>query len=481
MKIKEKLELQQLQKYFEKYGCVERLNLNPIENGRRIGYVVFANPCDAAKALRSICHSVCGCRIVVVPNYSWRQPDAEKMPHRPENVDPNEPPAAILNLNDHCLEHIFSQLSLPDRIHFARTCFRFRNIYEGMSPFLDKSINFNSNLFEAMTAWDLRDFFQLSGRNIKKIEGTIQRRYYAHVCSFLGMHCINLHSMRIEKDSFVNPRLFANLNSLQNLELDGFVMGDEHLQALMHLKQLKKLDLSSNDLTGLLPSLKKLKLDFEFLHGLAISPKLFTWLVEHKSEQLEHFEITHANADYFGDEILLKIGKLIALQTLTLHDCYGITDRGLGELFTLQNLREINIESNTKITDNGVLRLILDCPKLQVLHLEDCEQLTDKLLRDIILKLQNNQYNRPLPIKLNMMGTKVSQFTLMSADVAAKNIIDVTKVKKERNYSFEYRDYGYYDDNDDYGDYEDYDDYDDYEFNPNYDYFNPNYDFPYKY
>ncbi|KAM8703834.1 hypothetical protein ACLKA7_008461 [Drosophila subpalustris] len=168
--IAEKLELQQLQKHFEEYGCVERLNLNPIENGRRTGYVVFANPCDAAKALRSICHIVSGCRIVVAPSYSWHQPDAEKMPHRPENVDPNEPPAAIMKLNDHCLENIFSQLSLPDRIHFA--CYRFRNIYEGMSPFFDKSINFNSNLFEAMTAWDLRDFFQLSGRNIKKIEGT---------------------------------------------------------------------------------------------------------------------------------------------------------------------------------------------------------------------------------------------------------------------------------------------------------------------
>ncbi|KAL7731261.1 hypothetical protein ACLKA6_014441 [Drosophila palustris] len=403
--------MQQLQKHFEEYGCVERLNLNPTENGRLTGYVVFANPCDAAKALRS-CHIVSGCRIILVPSYSWHQPDAEKMPHRPENVDPNEPPAAIMKLNDHCLEHIFSQLSLPDRIHFARTCFRFRNIYEGMSPFLDKSINLNSNLFGAMTAWDLRDFFQLSGRNIKKIEGTIKRRYYNHVCSFLGMHCINLHSMRIEKDSYVNPRLFANLKCLQNLELDGFDFGDEHFQWLMHLKQLKKLDLSSNDLT----------------------------------EQLEHFEITHQNAYFFGDEILLKIGKLIALQTLTLHGDNKITDRGLGELFTLQNLREINIESNTKITDNGVLRLILDCPKLQVLHLEDCEQLTDKLLRDIILKLQNNQYNRPLPIKLNMTGTKVSQFTLMSADVAAKNIIDVTKVMKERNYSFEYRDYGYYDD-----------------------------------
>ncbi|KAL7727195.1 hypothetical protein ACLKA6_004460 [Drosophila palustris] len=325
---------QQFQKYFEKYGCVERLDLYPSESGRQTGHVTFANPCDAAEALRRMCQDVSG-RINVRPSYSWHQPDAEQMPQRPENVDPNEPnePAAIMKLNDYCLGHIFSLLSLRDRIHFARTCYRFLNIYEGMSPSLDKSITFE--LFEGMTA------------------------------------------------------------------------------------------LAEYEPIARLPRLKKLILEVVSLPGSVTSPKLISWLVEHKSKQLEHLEI---DAKFHGvhDELLLEIGKLIALHTLIFRDDNKtITNRGLGGLFTLLALREIHIKNNENITDEGVLGLILACPKLQVLNLEYCSNLTDKLLRGITLTLQNNQYNRPLPIKLYMTGTKVSQSTLLNADVAAKNIIDL--------------------------------------------------------
>ncbi|KAL7740871.1 hypothetical protein ACLKA6_014036 [Drosophila palustris] len=245
--IAEKLEQQQLQKYFESYGCVERLDLYPIENGGRTGCVVFANPCDAAIALRAMFHDVSGCRIRVRSSYSWQQPDAD---------EPDETPSAIMKLDDHCLEQIFSQLAVPDRVHFARTCSRFRNIYEEMSPSLDKS------------------------------------------------------SMIIKHNSFTNLKInifqmFAHPNSLQNLALQR-----------------------------------------------VISPTIITWLAEHKSEQLEYFEISNAFSNYINDEILLEIGKLTALHTLNLQDGNTITDRGLNALFTLQELREINVTSGKQITDN---------------------------------------------------------------------------------------------------------------------------------
>ncbi|KAM8703598.1 hypothetical protein ACLKA7_008251 [Drosophila subpalustris] len=498
------LEQQQFQKYFMKFGCVERLDLYPSESGRQTGHVTFANPCDAAKALVSMRQDVNG-RINVRPSYSWHQPDAEQMPQRPENVDPNEPnePAAIMKLNDYCLGHIFSLLSLRDRIHFARTCYRFRNIYEGMSPSLDKSITFE--LFEGMTAWELRDFFQLSGRNIKKIEGTVSDCHYKHVSSSLGKHCINLQSLIFRNNIVPNFyklnvfKLVANLNSLQRLELSHCHIADEHLQAFMHLKQLKKLDLSFNSfLTGQylpflpnfveslalngcrdlkptflnevlrgLPLLKELHLsdytlspgtqcksleilsfdydndrlaEYEHIARLprlkklivksslrgenVISPKLISWLGEHKSKQLEHFQVDGVQYNV-SDELLLQIGKLTALHTVILNGNCAITNRGLGRLCTLQNLREIKINHNIDITDEDVLGLILACPQLQVLNLEYCFKITDKLLSGITLTLQNNQYNRPLPIKLYMTGTKFSQSTLLNADVAAKNIIDV--------------------------------------------------------
>ncbi|KAL7734852.1 hypothetical protein ACLKA6_011131 [Drosophila palustris] len=523
-----KLEQQHLQMYFEKYGRVERLDLYASENGRGSGYVIFTNPSVAAKVLLEMCHYVRKCRITVRPNYSWHQPDADKMPEKPENVDLNEPPAAIMKLNDHCLEHIFTLLSVRDRIHFARTCFRFRNIYEAMSPILDKSISLQIFEDEEMTSWELRDFFQLSGRNIKEIEGSVPLRLSYHVCFYLSMHCINLQSMKIsdtiEDIKFNKFKFLANLNSLQNLQLQGFNLTDEHLQAFKNYKQLKKLDLSYNDmitgqymncLPNSIESLKlygcsqlKPKFVIEMLRGLLMlkelhltnnfsdpdfrglfnencckslevisinydnnelveyesiarlpslkkliliisslpSPKLFTWLVEYKSKQLEQFEI-NARSDWVKDEILLEIGKLTALHTLVLKRNTVITDRGLGALFNLQELREIDIYGNQKITDTGVLRLIFACPKLQVLRLRECDQLTDKLLYDIIFKLQSHQNHRPLPIKLDMTGTKVNQFTLLNGDVAAKNIIDVFCAK-----------ISYVGDEDDFNDYEnDYD------------------------
>ncbi|KAM8716554.1 hypothetical protein ACLKA7_003433 [Drosophila subpalustris] len=240
--IAEKLEQQQLQKYFERYGYVERLDLYPIENGGRTGCVVFANPCDAAIALRAMFHDVSGCRIRVRSSYSWQQPDAD---------EPDETPSAIMKLDDHCLEQIFSQLAVSDRVHFARTCSRFRNIYEGMSPSLDKSVNFQ--LFESMTARDVRDFFQLSGRNIKNIECTLPRSCFNQVYSLIGMHCDNLQSMIIKHNSFTNLKInifqmFAHPNSLQNLTLRKCELIDEHLPAFKHMRQLKKLDLSYNNM-----------------------------------------------------------------------------------------------------------------------------------------------------------------------------------------------------------------------------------------
>ncbi|XP_034484787.1 uncharacterized protein LOC117789763 [Drosophila innubila] len=500
---------QQLQEYFETFGCVQELHLFPNQYTERTGYVIFENPRHAANALKTEkLHFGNNRFLKVQPSYSWHQPDAEKMPDKPEYSKPHEKSAAIMKLNDYCLSNIFRQLSLSDRIQLARTCYRFRYIYEEMSPMLDKSIDFE--FFAKLTAWELRDFFQLSGRNVKNIKGRIPQDHFFLVCVLIGKHCINLQSMILENESATLNlfKIFANLNSLQNLEILGCDLIDESFKAIQHLSQLKKLTLSSNSMLtakhlnylpnsvesltlkecdflqdpefliiifGSLPLLKELHIpDFipetpcfeqlikdnccESLEFLSIGcgdqmlpdfnhiarlpslkklhlnifpvwalvpPILMTWLVEYKFKQLEHFELDLCAESSITAEFLPMIGKLSALRTLGLMYCDAITDRGLEELFTLQDLAEININLSRNVTDNGVLRLILACPKLQVLNLEYCEKLTDKLLHDIILNLQDNQKNRPLPIKLLMFGTKVNESNLLNSNVAARNIIDV--------------------------------------------------------
>lgn len=445
-------------------------------------------------------HYVNEFRLCVEPSDSWHQPDVQKISYNTRNVNPNETPAEIMKLNDHCLEHILSQLSLPDRIHFARTCTRFCNIYQGISPVLDKAIQLN--IFERMTAWDVRDFFQLSGRHVKQIEGTIPQRHCKRVCNFIGTHCINLQSMRILSNKLTSENtfeMFVNLNCLENLELRGCSLTNQHLQALRQLGHLKKLDLSHNErLTGAnmnnlpdsiesltlnncgiqpellnemlsrlsllkelhtncfylssscidlyckslevlsitcndyglteykciatLPSLKKLVLNI-FRDENKLPPMLMQWLVKYKSNQLEHLEIRTPNC--IDAETLVDIGKLSALRMLHLPHNDVINDRAFESIYSLKNLEEINMKYCLNITENCVFRLILACPKLQVLHLEGCVKITDKLLHNIS-KLRTSQYHRPLPIKINMSGSKVSQFTLPNVDEAAKYLIHVS-------------------------------------------------------
>ncbi|XP_034478318.1 uncharacterized protein LOC117784629 [Drosophila innubila] len=512
MNIKEELEEIQIQKHFETFGCVKQLHLFPIgNNNERSGYVVFGNPRDAAQALLDF-HVINSCHITVKPSDSWQQPDADKMPDKPENVDPNENTASIMKLNDYCLEHIFRKLSLTDRINFARTCFRFRCIYEGISPMLDKSID--CKIFNEMNEWEMRDFFQLSGRNIKQIKSGFGSYHWNLLCEFIGKRCVNLQSMTLWNTSLTSDnifKIFANLNGLQNLELSNCDINDGNIQALEHLSQLKKLCLSHQKLSAesinclpasvesltingcvsmehpellniifgkfpllkelqipdydlkdpcieqlindncckslevlslkcgnealedykhiaRLPSLKKLTL---IIHRMECEtpPMLMSWLVKHKSNQLQHLVIIGERQNCINANIIPKIGKLTALRTLCLPKFDVLSDRGLDELFTLQDLTEIDMGCNQEITDNGILRLILACPKLQVLHLENCYRLMGKLCKDIILNLQNNN-DRPLPIKLFVFGPQANELTLLIADLAAKNIVDVEDYNK---------------------------------------------------
>ncbi|XP_034103726.1 uncharacterized protein LOC117567705 [Drosophila albomicans] len=503
----------QLRKYFAKFGNVARLQILEAKGTAskpRSGYVCFHNPRHAAKALQRKVHYVNGCRLSVRPSDSWHQPDAQDLTRYPANMQPpkgNHSKAEtipIMRLNDDCLEHIVRMLALADRIHFARSCIRFRNVYQNVSPTLEKFVNFHT--FESMTVWDVRDFFKLSGRHVQHIEGIMPERHCKHVCEFLGKYCINLQSMRVMANKLTSTsmsKMFAKLKSLESVELRGCALSNDGLLAMGHLKKLKKIDLAHNDrltgenmdrfprcvetliltncsgilaeklavackaltqlkelhlksvprcfrelvvekcceslevlatncgsreyaeyqYVGQLPSLKKL-----ILHSYptdTLPTRLITGLAEHKSMQLEYFESRGSNC--INAPMLLDIGKLGALRTLYLPNNNEITDQSLESLYSLQNLEEINLKYSINITDNGILRLILACAKLHVLHLNDCVQITDQLLKDIILKLKLAQNTpRTLPIKLTVTGTSVNYQTLHHPEVAAKKIIDVT-------------------------------------------------------
>ncbi|XP_017867096.1 PREDICTED: uncharacterized protein LOC108616422 [Drosophila arizonae] len=510
-----------LRDYFTTFGAVKHLELlthSASASGSkaaaeklkyRSAFVVFDDARNAAKTLRRKVHYVKNVRLMVVPSDSWHQPDAYDIPLAGDD----EPAAAIMKLNDHCLDQIFRMLPLSDRIHFARTCTRFREIYKQAAPALDKSIKFEE--FSDLTMWDVRDFFLLSGRHVKDIDGVIPQRHLKRLAEFLGNNCINLTTLKISVNKLnlnLMEKMFAKLNKLQTLQLRGCDIRNETLLALKHLPMLKNLDLSNNEkLTGqnmnrlpttiesltltsctslqvkllsrALKSLKHLKeLHIKGIYSIGpafkqlvesqrhhtleamtvstgfgfgmgnqyehiaklprlkkvivyshqddctLRPELLTWLVEHKAKQLEHFEGRGQNC--LNATMLAQLSKLVALRTLIIPANDAIGPREMEAFCALQQLEEINLKYCANITDHAVLLLILSCPKLRVLHLENCPQLSEKLISDIIFKvrlqIRQKETKRPLPIKIGLYGCKMDEPFLDGVQQTAKDILEVS-------------------------------------------------------
>lgn len=187
-------------------------------------------------------------RLCVQPNFSWYQPDA----YGPRDTSNQDPPPEIMRLNDHCMGHIFRYLRLVDRIHFARICVRFRDVYDQMSSSLDKFVDFSE--FEDMTLWDVRDFFMLSGKFVKRIEGVVPTRHRQRLFEYLGAHCINLESLNVKATKITSQnmrKMLSKLHQLIELQLDSCDLRNDALIPLKNLVKLKKLDVSNNaNLTG---------------------------------------------------------------------------------------------------------------------------------------------------------------------------------------------------------------------------------------
>ncbi|KAH8336663.1 hypothetical protein KR059_000125, partial [Drosophila kikkawai] len=158
----------------------------------------------------------------------------------------------VMSLNDHCLEHIMMYLQLPDQIHFARTCLRFRAVYQMATARLHKFIDLFQ--FGNMTVWDMRDFFRLSGAYVDKIYGVMPKTHPERLCDFLANNCRNLKTMAVFGGNTWSGRniqkVFAKMNQLESLHLPMSNINDQSVLALRNLHKLKTLDLSGNPFIG---------------------------------------------------------------------------------------------------------------------------------------------------------------------------------------------------------------------------------------
>ncbi|KAH8377099.1 hypothetical protein KR093_003423, partial [Drosophila rubida] len=224
---------------------------------------------------------------------------------------------------------------------------------------------------------DLSDNRQLTGLNMNYLPASIESLTLANCNGFLSKYM---------------PKICRALPKLRVLNMKAVYTITTGFQQLVSSRcgnSIEEVTISSNPVheyehIAKLPSIKKLVL-YSVEQGVTLRPKLLAWLVQHKAQQLQHFEARGQNC--ISGEQLVEIGKLAALHTLVLPHNNVIEEREL-EILKLPLLEELNLKYWPNLTNAAVLRLIVACPKLQMLHLEECTRLTDKLLHDIIFKLR---------------------------------------------------------------------------------------------
>lgn len=351
-------------------------------------------------------------RLCVQPNYSWFQPDA----YGPQDQSNQDPPPEIMRLNDHCMGHILKYLPLVDRIHFARICVRFRSVYEQMTPSLDKFVDFNE--LEAMTLWDVRDFFMLTGKFVKRLEGVVPTRHRQRLFEYLGAHCSSLESLSIKATKITAQnmhKMFSKMHQLVELQLDSCDLRNDALIPLKNLTQLKKLDISNNaNLTGanmhlnlpasienlilsdcvlikwknlgktyeMLPLLKELN-----LKGISyIAPSLQEMP---KDRVLDTIVISSGLGPFDGVDDLAKLPGLTKLIVHSPMDGRPIHLELLKSLvkFKSKELQYLEIRGKNCINSQMLLH-IADLGALQTLVISNCERITDADM-EVLCSLKN--------------------------------------------------------------------------------------------
>lgn len=266
---------------------------------------------------------------------------------------------------------------------------------------------------------DLSDNRQLTGLNMNCLPASIE--------SLTLTNCNGFKSQYLSKICRALPKL----RELHMKSVYTITTGFQQVITCKCGRALEELTISSNPTNeyehiAKLPRLKKIVL-YSVEQGVPLRIQLLPWLVEHKAKQLVHFETRGQNS--INPEMLPHINGLSALHTLVMPHNNNIGEPQL-EVLKLQHLELINLKYWPQLTNTAVLRLLLNCPKLQVLHLEECPRLTEKLLHDIIFKVRLHvrlkKVQRRLPIQMHVYGSKINELSLQHADVAAKDIIDAS-------------------------------------------------------
>lgn len=184
---------------------------------------------------------------------SWHQPDAQPSAAAvTAGDDATTNDASILNLNDDCLDVIFKNLEMLDQVNLAQCCSRLKGVFAMRAKVEYKILDLED--LEFLTLWQARQFLQMAGPQIEKLEGRATYNHFKRVVKFLGIYCTNVKSIGITSKRLTANnlrRLLKNMSLVEELRLNDAYLKDGCILVFRKLKHLKVLAIEENyHLTG---------------------------------------------------------------------------------------------------------------------------------------------------------------------------------------------------------------------------------------
>ncbi|XP_073847595.1 uncharacterized protein isoform X2 [Musca autumnalis] len=447
--------------YFKTFGEIKNVRLlNDRKHNKgihpapyKIGFVNFIDPAVAAKVLQNANHFINKKRIRVRACDSWHQPDAQggQSHNGKDNSagvgsdgDANEASnetiedsISLLNLNDDCLELIFQNLPMKDKIQLARTCNRLRSVFEMHSKIEYK--RFLLYELDNLTLWQIRQFLEMAGPQIETLDGQVPYRQSNRIMEFLGLFCTNVKSLSIDSNHLkpsVLRKLLRKMTNIESLELNDTELCDSSIPVLKNLPNLKVLSLKQNcEITG--KYLKELKTvenlclngcrrmsshhflkiceSLTELHTLEIldCPLLRTLDFQELLKHLKNLETLKLNSSYskqshylamlpklkhltlysennihfsFFDELAKHKSHQMESLCLDARNC--LTLEKVNKIAELKKLKKLICPWNDQLNDECLEKLSL-LPELEVLTIRYCNNFTEKGLLELIKSCRN--------------------------------------------------------------------------------------------
>lgn len=348
----------------------------------------------------------------------------------------------LLDLNEHCLEHIFCLLDTVDQLNIGLLSPRFKFIIDRLIA--KKIFNFNY-IYSRLPPTKAAEIFTEYGPAIKKIYMPFPIFDEVSGLSYLvPQNCYNITEVHFNFPFYVNYKImklvFMAARGIKIVHCHGRELFDHHCRLISTLPEIEVLNIEQNgDITGLhLDKLKKLKVlnirgcdNFEprnlmhicratKLRSLNIAEcnqfdeSVFQVIIETQNE-MEDLIISHCyeNGDIDTLACLPKLRSVCIIwhcqkphkstnflgvlatqhaESIRKLDIYRSKFGKKYEhdgILDLKQLHQVSIISDADLSDRVLLDICRNCSKLQEVNISGCRNVTEEAIGQLVKTVQD--------------------------------------------------------------------------------------------